>query len=207
MIFGDDLADDELRLVQHRLAEREPAIEARAFDPQRQLPDAGRLLPLQRVDQLARGGELGQHHGDGLQRLDLVFVVVAQRAVLHDEHAEHAARAQDRHAHQRVIDLFAGFRPIGVIGMRLRVGQSERPRRGGDDADEAFADAQPGAMHGFGTQTFGGEELEHFAGAHDVTGANLGHHVRGDDADDGAEALLRCPLSRHHVAQTAEHEA
>jgi hypothetical protein len=62
-------------------------------------------------------------------------------------------------------------------------------------------------MNGFGPEAFGCEKFEHLAGAHDVTGADLGYHVRGDDANDGAEALLGGPLPRHHVAQTAEHEA
>jgi hypothetical protein len=91
--------------------------------------------------------------------------------------------------------------------MRLRVRQSERPRRGRDDPHEAFADPEARAMHGFRPQAFGGEELQHLAGPHDVTGADLGDHVRGDDADNGAQTLLRGPLPRHHVAQTAEHEA
>ncbi len=105
------------------------------------------------LDQLAAGDELGQHHGDGLQRLDLVLGVVALGAVLHDEDAEHAAAAQDRHAHQRVIDLFAGFRPIGEVGMGLGIGERERPRGRPDDADEALADAQAGAVHGLAPQT------------------------------------------------------
>ena len=206
-VFGDDVTNDQQRLVQHGLADGEAGIEPRAFEPQRQLTDAGGLLPLQRIDQLARRRQLGQHHGNGLQDLDLVVVVLARLAILHHQHAEHAARTQDRHAHQRVIDLFAGLGPISEIGMGLGVGQRQRPRRGGDDADETFADPQPRAMDGFGPQTFGGEEFEHFAGAHDVTGAHFGDHVGRDDADDGGQSFLRGPLPRHHVAEPAKDEA
>ena len=39
------------------------------------------------------------------------------------EDTEHAARAQDRHAHQRLIRLFAGLRAVGELRMVLRVGQ------------------------------------------------------------------------------------
>ena len=78
--------------------------------------------------------------------------------------------------------------------MRLRVGQRQRPRRRGDDADQALADPQPRAVHGLRPQALGGEQLEHLAGAHDVGRADLGHHVGGDDADDAVEPLLRaCP--------------
>ena len=164
-------------------------------------------LQLEGADQLAARDELGEHHGDGLQRLDLVLGVVALRAVLHDQHAEHAAAAQDRHAHQRVVDLLAGLRPVGEIGMRLRVGQRQRPRGGGDDADQALADAQPGAVHRLGPQALGGEELQHLAGAHDVAGADLRHHVGGDDVDDLVEPLLRRARAGHGVAQPAQQAA
>ena len=69
------------------------------------------LRYFERVDEFAAGDKLGDDHRDRLQYLDLVLVIMAQRAVLHDQNAQHAAAAQDRHAHQRMIDLFAGFRP------------------------------------------------------------------------------------------------
>src|SRR3546814_2042081 len=55
------------------------------------------------------GQHLRQHHGDGLQRLDLLLRVVALGAVLHHEDAEQAPAAHDRHAHQRLVDLLAGL--------------------------------------------------------------------------------------------------
>ena len=63
-------------------------------------------------------------------------------------------------------------------------------------ADQAFADPQPGAMHGLRPQPFGGEELQHLAGAHDIGRADLGHHVGGDDAHDLVEPLLRRAATR-----------
>ena len=52
--------------------------------------------------------------------------------------------AQDRHAHQRMVDLLAGFRAIGEIGVGLRVGQRQRARGGRDPPDETLADPAAG---------------------------------------------------------------
>ena len=185
-----------------------PGVEAHALQPQRQQADAfGRRGSRRAATRSPLGDQLGQHHGDGLQRLDLVLGVVARRAVLHHQHAEHPAAAQDRHAHQRVVDLLAGLRPIGEVGMALRVGERQRPGCGGDVADQALADPQPGAVHRLGLQALGGEQLEHLAGAHDVGRADLGHHVGGDDADDLVEPLLaRVPPPAMSVAQAAEQQ-
>ena len=102
-----------------------------------------------RRDEVAAGDQLRQHHRDGLQRLDLFLVVFAEGAVLHHQHAEHAAAAQDRHAGQRVVDLLAGFRAVREIRMRLGVGQRQRPGAAGDIADDAFADREAGLVDGF----------------------------------------------------------
>src|SRR5262249_2491952 len=48
------------------------------------------------------------------------------------------------------------------------------------------------------------EELQHLAGAHDVGGADLGHHVGGDEADGLVEAVLRAARPRHDVAQAPQ---
>ncbi len=167
-ILGDDLTDDDPRLVQHGRADGEPAIDARAFQPRRQRARAVGGLEFERVHKPAARHHLGDDHGDGLQRLDLVLGVIAQRAVLHHQHAEHVPAAQDRHAHQRVIDFLAGLRPVGEVGMRLRIRERQWPRGRRDDTDQPFADAQPRAMHRLGTQPLGGEEFQHLAGAHEV---------------------------------------
>ena len=88
--------------------------------------------------QLAGCNHLGEHHRRRLQRLFFFFGVGAPRAVLHDQHAERVAGAQDRHAEERVIDFFAGFRAVGEGRMRLRVRQVYRVGFAGDQADQAF---------------------------------------------------------------------
>ena len=111
-------------------------------------PEPVDLLHLVGADEVTGRDQLRQHHGDGLQRLDLFLVVLAAGAVLHDQHAEHAAGAHDRHAGQRVVDLLAGFRPVGELRMALRVVERQRPGVGGDVADQALADPQARAVHG-----------------------------------------------------------
>ena len=202
-ILGDDLADQDARLVQHRASHGDPAMHAHPFEPHRQNPVAVRGLQLERIDQFARGDELGEDHGDRLHRLDLVLGVMAQRAVLHDENAQHPAAAQHGHADERVKNLLARLGAVGEIGMGLRIGERQGPRRRGDDADETFADAQPRAVHGFRAQALGREQLQHLARAHDVDRADLRHHLAGDDADDVIEALLRRARAGHDIAQPA----
>ena len=188
-------------------ADRQARVEPDAVEPHRQRRADQAFRHLVRVDQFAAGDQLGDDHRDRLQDLDLVLGVMAQGPVLHHQHAEDPAAAQDRHAHQRVIDLLAGLRAIGEIGMRLRVGERQRPAAGGDDPDQPLADPQPGAMHRLGPQPLGGEQLEHLAGAHDVGRADLGDHLGRDHPHDAVEPLLRAARAGHDRAQPAQQAA
>ena len=141
------------------------------------------------------------------KRLDLVLGILPPRPVLHDEDAEHALAAQDRHAHQRMVDLLAGFRAIGEIGVGLRIGQRQRARGGRDPPDETLADPEAGAMHRLGAQPLGREQFEHLAGAHHIGRADLGDHFGGDDADDLVEPFLGRARAGHDAAQTAQQPA
>ena len=150
------------------------------------------------------GDHLRQDHGDGLQRLDLFLVVLTAGAVLHHQHAEHAAGAHDRHAGERVIDLLARLRTVGELRMALRVVERQRPGVRGDVADQALADPQARAMHGRGIEALGGEQLEHLAGAQQVDRAHLGHHLVGDQAHDFAQGFLGRTTTRHRVPEPLE---
>ena len=91
--------------------------------------------------QLARGEHLGQHHGGGLERLDLLLGIDPVGAVLDDQDAERVAGAQQRHAEEGVVDLLAGLGLVGEGRVALGVGERERLGRRGDQADEALAGA------------------------------------------------------------------
>ena len=206
-VLGDHVADDDLRLVQHRGADGETVDQLDAVDAPRERGVAAEFVQLVAPDQLIRADQLGQHHGDGLQRLDLFLVVVAARAVLHRQHADHAAAAQDGHAEQRVEDLLAGLGPVREVGVRLGVGQVQQPGLRGDASDEALADPEPGAVHRVAVEALGGEQLEQLPGAHEVHRAHLGHQVAGDDRNDLVEPLLGRGRRRHDLAQPAQQRA
>ena len=108
-VVGDEIGDDHARLVQHHVAERDAVVERDAGELQR--PARGGLgAGLGDRGQFARGDHLGEHHRGGLQRLLFLLGVGAPRPVLHHQHAERVAGAQDRHAEEGVVDLFAGLR-------------------------------------------------------------------------------------------------
>ena len=92
--------DFDWRIVNHRIAVRESVRQRGAFEPLRQGDVALGFEQFIRGNQLARRHQFGQHHGDGLQRLDFVFGVGARGAVLHREHADDGAGAQHRHAEE-----------------------------------------------------------------------------------------------------------
>ena len=162
---------------------------------------------LRQAFELADGDHLGEHHRRRLQRLDLLVVVGAVRPVLDDEHAEGGAGAQDRHAEEGRVDLLAGLRQVAEGRMRLRVRQVQRPRLGGDRADEALPDAQRRVVDRGAVQALGGVEFEDAVGAQHIDRADLGHHVGRDLADGLVEPVLRADRLRHDLAQAAEQDA
>ena len=141
-VLGDEVLDDDARLVQHDMAERDAVGQRLALEMMAaHMRDVGGDVA-RHLGELARRDDLGQHHRRRLQRLFFFLGIVAARAVLHDEHADDDAVAQDRHAEEGVVDLFAGLRQVFERRMRLRVGEIEELRFAGDGADEAFADLQ-----------------------------------------------------------------
>ncbi len=205
-VVGDVVGDDDARLVQHHMAHGDAVGERRALDMlrvSRRRFGAG----LGERGQFARGDHLGEHHRRGLQRLDLFLGIGAVRAVLHHEHAERVAGAQDRHAQEGVVDFFAGFRAVGEGRVALRVGEVQRGRFAGDKADEALMGAQDGQMDGVALQTFGGIEFEGVVDAQHIDRADLGHHVGRDHHHDLVETLLRADGLRHHFAEPSQQDA
>ena len=136
-VVGDEVGDDDARLVQHHVAERDAFGERRALQMHRAAHRRLGAGPGER-GQFARGDHLGQHHGGGLQRLDFLLGIGAPGAVLHHQHAERVAGAQDRHAEEGVVDFFAGFRPVREGRMGLRVRQVDGVGFARDQADQAL---------------------------------------------------------------------
>ena len=146
-VVGDEIGDDDARLVQHDVAERDAVVERDAALMQR--PPRRRLgAGLGDGGELARGDHLGEHHRGGLQRLLFFLRIGPPRPVLHHQHAERIAGAQHRHAEERMVDFLAGFRPERERRMVLRLRQVDRIGLARHQADQAFVRAQHGLVDG-----------------------------------------------------------
>jgi hypothetical protein len=205
-VVGDDVLDGDARLVQHHMAERDALRQRRPGEMQPRL-DCGLGAGLGDRGELARGDHLRHHHRGGLQRLFLFLGIGPPRPVLHHQHAERVAGPQDRHAEERVIDLFAGFRPEREGRVGLRLGQVDRIGFAGDEADQALVLAQHGLVDRLVLEAFGGVQLERAVDAQHVDGADLRHHVGGNQHDNLVQAFLRADRFRHHLAETAQQHA
>ena len=64
-----------------------------------------------------------------------------------------------------------------------------------------------GLVDGFALEAFGGVQFERAVDAQDVDGADLRHHVGGDQHHDLVEAVLRADRLRHHLAKPAQQHA
>ena len=205
-VLGDDLLDDDARLVQHDMAEPDAIRDRRALHGDRALQR--RLVARQRDRlQLAGCDHLREQHGGRLERLDLLVGVDAPRAVLDDEHAERVAAAQDRHAQEGMVDFFARLRLVGEGRVGLGVGERERLGGCGDEADEALGRAHGSEVHRLSVQALGGVEFEAAVAPHDIDRADLGDHVGGDMDHDLVEARLRAHRLRHDFAEPAQQKA
>ncbi len=199
-ILGHQVRDDDARLMQHDVAQRDAFRHLLALDHHRQ-----RLLELDggaRARHGARHEMLGDDHGRRLQHLDILVGVFLLRAVLHDEDAEHLTGTPDRHRQQRMVDLFAGLRPVGERRVARCLRLIHRDIQLGAAADETFAALHAHGMHGAGVQTFAGEQLERAILTLEVDRADLGHHHAGDLLDDLVEARLSVTGVGHDLAQT-----
>ena len=205
-VLGDVVLDDDARFVQHDVAERD-AFGQHAAALVQGMPRRRLRAGLRQRRQFAGGDHLRQHHGGGLQRLDLLLNIGALGAVLHDQHAERIAGAQDRHAEEGVVDFFAGFRAVREGRMVLRVLQVQRRRFAGDEADKALMRVEDRAVDGFALQTLGGVQFERVVDAQHVAGADLGHHVGRDQHHDLVEAFLCGDLLRHGFAEPSQQDA
>jgi len=196
----------DARLVQHHVAERDAVGQRCAGEVQPRLD--GRLgAGLGDRRQLARGDHLRHHHGGGLQRLLFLFGIGAARPVLHHQHAERVAGPQDRHAQERVVGLFAGLRPVGEGRMAVGLRQVDRVGLARDQADQALVLAQHGKVDRLVLEAFRGVQLERAVDAQHVDGADLRHHVGGNQHDDFVQAFLRADRLRHHLTEPTQQHA
>jgi hypothetical protein len=106
-----------------------------------------------------------------------------------------------------MIDFFAGFRAERESRMALGVVEIERRRLGSHEADKAFMRIQHGAMHGLAVEAFRGVEFEGVVDAQHVGGADLGHHIGGDQHHDLVETFLSADLLRHDFTEPSQQDS
>jgi hypothetical protein len=106
------------------------------------------------------------------------------------QHADGAAAAQQGHAEEGVVRVFAGFRAVGEGRVVGGVRQVQRTAQALDLAHQALARLQPGVVHGVGVEALGGPQLQIVVGAAQIQGTHLGHHRQGDDAHDHVQTRL-----------------
>ncbi len=106
-----------------------------------------------------------------------------------------------------MVDFFAGFRPEREGRVGLRLGQVDRIGFARHQADQAFVLPQHGLVDRLALEAFGGVQLERAVDPQHVDGADLRHHVGGNQHDDLVEAFLRADRFRHHLAEPAQQHA
>ena len=188
--------------MQHDMTERHALGDRRAAETRRTLGPFLRRQPVS--DETARGDRLGKHHGGGLQGLDLLVAVLPLGAVLHREHADGAAAAQDRHADEGVIDFLPRLGAVGEGRMKLSVGQLHRLGRRAIRPTRPSPGLQMRVVDGDRVQAFRREQFERSVAAAQVERAHLGDHVRGDQHHDLVEARLHALARGHDLAQAAQ---
>ena len=56
--------------------------------------------------------DFSEDHGNGLEAVDLIILIGSFGSVLNRQDADHQTALKDRHAKERMVWVFAGFRPI-----------------------------------------------------------------------------------------------
>ncbi len=203
-VLGDDLLHDDARLVQHNVPEPHALGHRHALERQGL---AQHLRPGRRQRlQLAPRDHLGEQHGGRLEDLDLLLGIKPSRSVLHHEHAQGVAAAQDGHAAERLVDLLARLRLVGEGRVRLGVGKRQGLGIRRDGADDALTEPHGRKVDGFPVQPLRRVELEPVVGVEHVDRADLGDHVEGDLNDDLVEARLGTNRLGHDLAQPTQQQ-
>ncbi len=206
-VVGQQVLGRHRDFVQDDVAQCDTIGEDRALQPFR--PNGRQFDVLEFFDpqQVAGGNDLGQHHGDDLEVFDLFFFVAPRGLVLHDQDADGPAAAQQRHAEEGPVRVFACFRTIGEACVGRRVHQVQRRARAGDFTDQTFGQAHARLVDGVAVQAFGGEQFQFFGGAAQIDRTDLGDHRRRDDAHDGVKPRLGGLIVLHDFADLPQQSA
>ncbi len=204
-VFCHQLRDDDARLVQHDVSQRNAFGKRFALDDRR-LRQRG-FDRSARSRHRARDEVLRDHHCGRLQNLDVFVRILLRRPVLNDEHAEHLARTRNRHRQQRMVDFFARLRPVGERRMARRLGLVDGHAQLRAPPDKAFPALHPRRMYRRGVEALGREKLERAVLALQIDRAHFRDHHAGDLAHDAIKLLLPLAAVGHDLAQPAHDDA
>ena len=152
------------------------------------------------IDQAGVLDQFGEHHGHGLQRLDLDLFIAPWFNVLDAQHPRGALAPDDRHTGERMVFVLAGFRTVREIGVGRGLVEVQRFDIAGNQADQPFADRHAGDVHRALFQPAGGEQFEH-ALAKQVYRANLAIEAGADYFHHAVELGLRGGARGHDFVQ------
>jgi hypothetical protein len=94
-----------------------------------------------------------------LKGLDFLLDIKAGGFVLHHQYAQCDPLPQHGHTEEGLVDLFARLRLVREGRMGLGMGEIERFRPLGNQANKTLAGTHRGLMDRFARQTFGGIEF------------------------------------------------
>ena len=203
-VFGDELLDDDARLVQHDVAEADAVGDAASPSARAagaaaiSLPgDAAIAVRPKRSSRRAAWPLSGEPRSPLRNRCGApCFVPPARQAYC--RRAGSARRGRNDRFLRR--SPAGRRRPDGACASASANGSAVV----GDEADQTFAGAHRGQVNRFAVQTFGGKKFEPAVGAQHIDRADFGDHVGRDMDDDLVEACLRADRLRHDLAQAAQ---
>ena len=191
-------------LVQHGTAIGQAIGKLGALEPLGRVGGKLNRLELVLIDQFAAGDHFGQHHGDDLQVLDLFVAIDPLGAILHHQHPDRAATAQQGHTQKGVEGIFARFRSIRKVRIVWRIGQVQRTAQPHDFANQAFAGLERCRVHGLGVQALGREQFQIIGRPAQIDGAHLGNHRSGNNPHNHVQACLGRTAAGHSFADLAQ---
>ena len=206
-VVGDEIGDDDARLVQHHMAERDAVVERRAGEVQRAARGGARRRAARaRRARRRRSSRRAPSRWSAAPRLPPRNRCAARGSAppARRAYCRRAAPARRGRSGRFLRRFPAGRRRPGascasdrLIGLASLATRPTRPSSARSTVWWTASRLRP----------FGGVELERAVDAQHVDGADLRHHVGGDQHHDLVEAFLRADRLRHHLAKPAQQHA
>ena len=202
-IFGDSMFDGDARLMEHRDPGTHAVDQFLPGQPLRRLVGRRSVGARGGIDQIGVGDQFGEHHGDGLQRLDLDVGIAARVSMLDAQDTHRAFAADDRHPGKAVEQFFAGFWAVRKVGVGRGFVEVERFDLVGNHPDQPLAKPQAGDVYRLLLQSARCVKFQR-AVAQQVDRTDLAIEAFADDPDDLIELALRVRARGHDLVQPGQ---